>query len=676
MKPPKESTRTSTDKADRVEADPVQADLEEYRGLMEPPERFEDGMTARTVLGGFFIGFLMMPGAIYMGLMAGSSLGPAAEWVTIILFAEVARRSFAPLGRQEIYVLYYIAGGLTHVIAGAMLAGGPFGVLIWHQYLAQSQVAQTLGIAAQIPSWVAPPAGSEALAERTFLHRDWLGPIALLIAGQVLARAEWLGLAYVLFRLTSDVERLPFPLAPVAAQGATALAESGRGQETWRWRIFAVGMGIGLVFGSVFVGLPALSGLIASRPLQLLPIPWIDFTADLEHLLPAATLGVGTDLGLVLLGFVLPFWVVAGAFGAILLQVAANPVLYHYGALTRWQPGMDAITTHFANDLDVWLSVYVGTGAAVAAVGVGQAVRALSSRGSSSERRRSRTPSDRGDFPVWAGVLLYVAGAAGYIVLCDFLLDDDRFPLLFLMAFAFVLTPLVSYVNARMVGLTGQTVGIPLVREGAFLLSGYRGVDIWFAPIPYSDHGRRAQLFREVELTGTRFTSILKAELLILPVALVCGFIFWSLIWKMGPIPSVAFPYAQKYWHLLALRQFMWISFTADGGLSFSEIAKPVWMAGGFGLAAAGLLAASVWGLPLSFVYGFIRGLQAMPHMLIPEMVGALVGRYYFQRRFGVYTWRRWAPVLLAGFACGQGLIGMGAVAVVLITRSVSQLPY
>ena len=44
---------------------------------MEAPAHFEDGMTARTVLGGFFIGFLMMPGAIYMGLMAGSSLGPA-----------------------------------------------------------------------------------------------------------------------------------------------------------------------------------------------------------------------------------------------------------------------------------------------------------------------------------------------------------------------------------------------------------------------------------------------------------------------------------------------------------------------------------------------------------------------------------------------------------------------
>ena len=73
-----------------------------------------------------------------------------------------------------------------------------------------------------------------------------------------------------------------------------------------QWRVFAVGMGIGLVFGSVFVGLPALSSLIASHPLQLLPIPWIDLTPTTESFLPAAPKGIGTDLGLVLLGMDLP----------------------------------------------------------------------------------------------------------------------------------------------------------------------------------------------------------------------------------------------------------------------------------------------------------------------------------------------------------------------------------
>ncbi len=66
---------------------------------------FQDGVTIRTVIGAFFIGFVMMPGAIYMGLIAGESIGSAAEWVTVILFAEIARRSFKSLTKQEIYIL-------------------------------------------------------------------------------------------------------------------------------------------------------------------------------------------------------------------------------------------------------------------------------------------------------------------------------------------------------------------------------------------------------------------------------------------------------------------------------------------------------------------------------------------------------------------------------------------
>ena len=651
------------------------ADFENYRELMQPPQEFEEGMTWRTALGGLFIGFLMMPGAIYMGLIAGTSMGAAAEWVTVILFAEMARRAFTPLRRQEIYLIYYIAGGLTHVLGGVMLAGGPLGGLIWYQYLVQSQVGQALGIAAQIPSWVVPGADSAALAARTFVHADWVMPIALLVLGQVLARAEWFGLGYLLFRLTSDLEKLPFPLAPVAAQGATALAESGSGRESWRWHVFSVGMGIGLVFGALFIALPALTSLIASRPIVLLPIPWIDLTRELEHLLPATPIGISTDLGLVLVGFVLPFWVVVGGFAASLVQMLANPLLFHLGHLPRWSPGMDTVLTHFSNDLDVWMSVYIGTGAAVGITGIVYAVRALNEyRGGG--HQALKTPPGRGDFPIWIAVLLYVGSAASYVALCLWLLKDDHFPLVFLLGFAFVMTPLLSYANARMSGLTGQTVGIPLVREGAFLLSGYRGVDIWFAPIPYDDHGRRAQLFREVELTGTRFTSIAKAELLILPLALGCGLLFWSLIWDMGPIPSIAFPYAQKYWHLLALRQFMWFSFTAGGNLEFVEVVKLPWVLGGFGGALAGLWLLAGWGLPVSLVYGFVRGLQGLPHLLIPEMLGACLGRYYFARRFGDIKWRQYAPVLLAGFACGNGITGMASVAIVLITRSVAQFPF
>ncbi len=653
------------------------SDLESYRDLMQRPDSFEEGFTYRTVIGAFFVGFIMMPGAIYMGLIAGVSLGSAAEWVTIILFSELARRSFSSLTRQEIYLIYYIAGGLAGVIGGTMLAGGPFGQLMWNQYLVQSQAALGFGIAEQIPEWVSPANGSEALLERSFLNRAWIPPIVVLVAAQILSRVEWFTLGYILFRTTSDVEKLPFPLAPVAAQGAMALAENEEEHEGWRWRVFSVGLGIGLAFGSVYIGLPALTGLIASEPISLLPIPWIDLTTTTESFLPAAPLGIGTDLGLVLLGMVLPFWVVVGSFAAAMVHALGSPILFHAGFLTHWRPGMDTILTNFANDIDVWMSVYIGAGFAVGLIGIGYALNAF--RTAKKDRKQanfSDVPKGRGDFPLWLAFLGYGLSTLAMIGLCTLLLEDDEFPLVFLLLFGFVVTPALSYINARMAGLTGQMVSFPMIREGAFILSGYKGVDIWFAPIPYADHGRRAQLFREVELTGTRFTSILKAELLILPLSLLCGFIFWQLIWSMGPIPSPAFQYAQTYWHLIALRQCLWYSATMGGETLFDTAIKGWWIAGGFSFAGGTFLVLSLLRLPISLIYGFVRGLSGLPHLLIPEMIGALIGRYSLERRFGVEVWRKYAPVLLAGYACGMGLIGMSAVAIALISKSVTQLPF
>jgi hypothetical protein len=110
-------------------------ELAEYRSLMEAPGEFRDGFNLKTILGALFIGLVMMPGSIYLGLVVGQSMGPAAEWTTIILFTEVARRSFAQLSKQEVYVLYYIAGGLTAMVGQLALSGGPFAGLIWAQFL-------------------------------------------------------------------------------------------------------------------------------------------------------------------------------------------------------------------------------------------------------------------------------------------------------------------------------------------------------------------------------------------------------------------------------------------------------------------------------------------------------------------------------------------------------------
>lgn len=60
----------------------------------------------------------------------------------------------------------------------------------------------------------------------------------------------------------------------------------------------------------------------------------------------------------------------------------------------------------------------------------------------------------------------------------------------------------------------------------------------------------------------------------------------------------------------------------------------------------------------------------------IPMFIGGMLGRYYFQRRYGVENWRAYAPVLTAGYYCSMGLIGMAAVSLALLSKSVSRLPF
>ena len=96
-------------------------EVEEYRALLESPNRFEDGFTLRTILGVLFISLIMTPGEMYLGLVTGGGVGEAAQWVTVILFLEVAKRSFTSLKRQEIYLLVYVASALVVREEGAFL---------------------------------------------------------------------------------------------------------------------------------------------------------------------------------------------------------------------------------------------------------------------------------------------------------------------------------------------------------------------------------------------------------------------------------------------------------------------------------------------------------------------------------------------------------------------------
>jgi hypothetical protein len=648
-------------------------ELQEYRDLLKTPSHFEEGFDWKTVVGAIFIGFLMMPGSMYLQLVIGTGIGPAARWVTIILFAELAKRSYSDLKQQEIFLLYYMAGAALHT---------PFQGLLWSQYLVQSDAARMLGVAEFIPAWVAPPLESSALVERSFFHRDWLIPILLLIGTQIITRIDQFGLGYALYRITSDVEKLPFPMAPVAALGTMALAESTEEREkSWKWRVFSIGGMLGLLFGAVYVLLPALSSMVLVEPIRLIPIPWIELTLHTEDWLPAVATGIQLDLGLVFIGMVLPFWAVMGGLGGLIITIVANPLLYQHGILNRWHPGMRTVETVFANNFDFYLSFGIGLGLAIGLIGIWHVIRSFGRRGPGARgnlRDLFRPPPGRGDINFWLSIGIYVFSTASYVLLCVWLVPN--FPVVFFIVYGFLYTPIISYITARMEGIAGQFVSLPLVREASFIAGakyfGYQGIEIWYAPIPIHNYGSATVSFREIELTGTSIRGIIKSEIVVFPVVMIASLLFSQFIWRLAPIPSNAYPFAQELWHLQALNSLLMQTSTLEGNSLFFQALNWIYVGAGTLLGVVTYLFLTLFGLPVMLVYGLVRGLgQSTPHGLILEVIGALLGRFFFLRRYGA-MWRQYAPVLLAGFSCGMGLMGMFAMGLTLILKSLARLPY
>ena len=77
---------------------------------------------------------------------------------------------------------------------------------------------------------------------------------------------------------------------------------------------FSIGAFIGIIWGLIYVVIPTVSGIFLTQTVTILPIPFIDLTVSIKELLPAGIMGIGTDLINILIGFVLPFWVVVGSF--------------------------------------------------------------------------------------------------------------------------------------------------------------------------------------------------------------------------------------------------------------------------------------------------------------------------------------------------------------------------
>ncbi|HIE28117.1 TPA: hypothetical protein EYP66_12595 [Candidatus Poribacteria bacterium] len=633
---------------------------------------FESGLTWKVIFGALFIGLIMMPGSIYLQLISGEfSGGAAAPWVAVILFTELARRSFTTAKRQELYILLGLAGA-------AVAAGGRYTGYIWNAYLIQTPQAENFEIADKIPRWVVPPKDSIAIATRSLLHSDWSLPITVMLINLVLSQLRGIGGPYLMFRLTADLERLPFPMAPVSAQGATALAETTGKEETWRWRVFSLGSMAGLFWGGIYIGVPSLTGVMMSKPIQILPIPVIDFTQSIEGFAPTGIFALSTNFAMILSGFVMPFPVIITQFmGAVFTQFILNPqILYRAEILNLWKPGLDMRSTGLYNSLNFWFSFGIGKSFAFAVIGLAVAtpmfVKFREARQKEvGERGSLQTPPGRGDFPIWLAIGMWVVGMAGYIYLIHWMIPN--FPLIFLLGLGFIYTPIDSYINARAFGILSRRLfQVPYVRESFIIVSRYEEIDIWFAPFPIEDYGAGTQHWRVLELTGTRFTSDIAARLITLPILLVSGILVWHFIWKLAPIPSAQYPYVQYFWPINATNQCLWVTALRDGRGQMIQAIRGTYVSAGLGssLGLYGLMWLIFPGKSMYF-YGLLGGIGEDPGRLIPLLIGALVGRFYMIKKFGLKRWFMFNPVLAAGFTCGTGLVGMATVAIALLSKAV-----
>lgn len=648
-------------------------ELQEYKDLMDVPSHFDEGFSLSSFMGAIFVALVMIPGALYMQLVAGVGVGPAAQWVTVILFIELAKRANATLKRAQIFILFYMAG--------AVIFQNVHGTPLFTQFLVQSDAATSFGLADLFPSWVAPKNITEL--PRTFFQAAWIPAIALIAFKMFCSKLNTTILGYGLFRITSDVEKLPFPMAPMQAQGMLTLAEDlenvGDREKSWRWRAFSVGGAIGMAFGFIYMGIPTITGAFLRRTIQILPIPFVDWTEQTGQFgcFSAVATGLSFNLGQLILGMVMPFYAMIGSFVGLIITMVANPILFNARILYSWKPGQSTVETLFNNNVDFYFSFGIGLALAIAIVGIFSVVRARGKKAPDAPINKSNEiPESRGDVANWIVYAVYFGTTMAYILVSGWLIEWHFGVMMVMLFFGFFYTPLISYVTARLEGIAGQVVQIPFIREISFILSGYKGVAIWFIPVPMANYGQQTVFYKTAELTGTRFRSIWKSDIFLFPIILVSMLAFSSFIYGLAEIPSAVYPYTQEIWEFEAKNASLIYSSTLGYYSPFKEALNVVYIIVGtlIGVVSFGTFALA--GAPTTLCYGIVRGFnQTLPHVVIPQFIGAMLGQYVFRKKFGK-DWKKYIIVVSAGYFVGAGLIAMLCIGIVFLAKASSALPF
>jgi len=638
--------------------------MSKMKGMEEKPvsaKVFKSGLTWRSIFACIYMIFVFTPAIIWFRLsIVGVTVGGAVSFCTLLIFVEIARLSRNPITKHEAVILFNLA-----ILAS--LPANYFINMIYREYFVLSDIAERFGISEYVPTWYAPPAESGVWSLRTFLHPAWIMPLSVLIASSVFAMFSGLFFGLLARELYIETERLPFPLQLVNVDAVVTLTE----RKEDRLAILSYSSIIALIYGALLYTIPTASGAFGNM-IRFIPIPWIDFTYEIEKIWPGGAFGVGTDIALLAMGLMLPFRVVISMFiGSLAIFAILNPLMVSLGMTkwaTRWTPGMDFSLIWRESTLWFWAGPVIGMALAAGITPILMHPRIIVTALKSIFRSESSKSRERvsGDPPSkWLVIGSFVFGVGGLIALNWWLVPD--FPVWALVLFQMIFPFLLMITQVRMLGVTGQSFSPPYLSQLTILFSGYQKYDAWFLPFQLTPGTWWCTNFKICQLTETKVSSWIKAYLICWPLAMVMVFVYVSFFWRMAPIPSAQFPAPAIEWPVTATYQAIWIT----RPIGFFD---PVLIIEFFIGTAVLTALFDFLHLPISML-SVVVGVNTPLPSVFTMFIGAIVGMV-ISKILGKTWFNRYRATISAGLFLGEGIAVVIGTALALLARAIWMRPY
>lgn len=616
--------------------------------------KYGSGISLNSIIGTIYAMIVFIPAIMYLRLMTGSG-GIPVSWFTVLVVSEFLRLRGTRLGVNEAVVLYLISGAEMFVPLG----------LPFRTYFRRSPITKLFGLTHEIPLWYSPELNSPIYHLRTIFHPDWIIPLGIMFLASIAGSLLDFSLGFLARRIYLEAERLEFPLQRMDSDALTIIT----GREERPLRVLSVAAFIGFVYGIVLYAFPFIYQAWTGQPMQVIPVPWYDWTRLVEANFPGAIFGLATDIAPFASAFIIPGNIILAIFVAsyaVFFFGNHLTVRYDLAPIKWWVPGLNIRMSLLRSIMYFWAPIQIGFSLAVGLAPIffrPKLILGAFKRVSARKRRMLE------EIPMLTYVIIPMAiSFIIYGLMFAILVPSFTASYPWIVALSFILPFVYMLVSGRMRGEAGVTY-IPAgnVQNLLYLMSGYKGADVWFVPSPMTISGGSLSWFAICEMTKTSAKSLVKMYWLLFPVSALIGLGYLEAFWKMAPIPSGRYPGAQIFWPIDVSYTCLWIRGQVAG------IFNVLWILYSFLVGTAIYAIFFFTKLPISLT-GLAIGAGTSPPFATSYLIGLIIAKF-IERIIGKEAWEKYRRMLGAGLIVGESIAVTVSVAISIIINSIWILP-